>query len=169
LTSHPGHGRGALALGPHWLVFVVLGLSLILMGAIALGWFVVASLATAIAVGVVMLVGGVIETVAAVWARSWSGFFLHLASGVLGIIVGILFLRAPLGVMLALTLLLACLLMAGGILRVIGAVGYRFEGRGWTLAVGVIDLILGVLIWMEWPAAALCVLGLYVGISLVIH
>jgi uncharacterized membrane protein HdeD (DUF308 family) len=87
----------------------------------------------------------------------------------LGIIVGLLFLRAPVGAMRALTLLLACLLTAGGVVRIVGAISYRFEGRGWTATAGVIDVILGVLIWMEWPAPALWVLGLFVGISLVIR
>jgi uncharacterized membrane protein HdeD (DUF308 family) len=44
---------------------------------------------------------------------------------------------------------------------------YRFEAWGWPLVSGVIDLILGVLIWLEWPASAWWVLGLFVGISLV--
>ena len=39
--------------------------------------------------------------------------------------------------------------------------------RGWPLASGVIDLVLGVLIWMELPESALWVIGLYVGINLV--
>ena len=38
--------------------------------------------------------------------------------------------------------------------------------RGWPLASGVIDLMLGVLIWLEWPASGLWVIGLFVGISL---
>jgi uncharacterized membrane protein HdeD (DUF308 family) len=34
------------------------------------------------------------------------------------------------------------------------------------LAGGIIDLILGVLIWQEWPASALWVISLFVGIDL---
>ena len=37
---------------------------------------------------------------------------------------------------------------------------------GWPLVSGVIDVILGVMIWQEWPASALWVVGLFLGISL---
>ena len=32
---------------------------------------------------------------------------------------------------------------------------------------GIIDLVLGVMIWQEWPASALWVVGLFIGINLV--
>jgi uncharacterized membrane protein HdeD (DUF308 family) len=86
---------------------------------------------------------------------------------VLSVVVGLLFLRAPLGALASLTLLAACFLMVGGLFKVVAAVAYRFAAWGWTLAGGVIDVILGLLIWREWPASALWVIGLYVGIDLV--
>jgi uncharacterized membrane protein HdeD (DUF308 family) len=151
----------------NWFWFVLLGVALIVVGFIALGSLVIASLATAVVIGALLLVGGAAETLGAFWSRGWRGFFLHLLSGVLSIVVGVLFLRAPLDALLALTLLLACLLMVGGIFKIVAALSYRFEGWGWPLVSGVIDLILGVLIWQEWPASGLWVIGLFVGISLV--
>ena len=76
-------------------------------------------------------------------------------------------LRAPLDALLALTLLLACLLMVGGIFKIVTALTFRFAAWGWPLVSGVIDLILGVMIWMELPTSALWVIGLVVGISLI--
>jgi len=149
-----------------WLWFVLLGLALIVLGFIALSALWVAGLATALAIGALMLVGGVAEIVGAFWSRGWSGSFLHLLSGVLSIVVGLLFLRAPADAVLALTLLLACLLMVGGIFKIVAALTYRFAAWGWPLVSGVLDLILGVLIWLEWPASGLWVIGLFLGISL---
>jgi uncharacterized membrane protein HdeD (DUF308 family) len=97
----------------------------------------------------------------------WSGYFLHLLSGLLSIVVGVMCLRAPVDALLGLTLLMACLLMTGGVFKIIVACVYRFEAWGWPLLSGIIDLALGVLICMEWPVSALWVLGLFVGISLV--
>jgi uncharacterized membrane protein HdeD (DUF308 family) len=157
------------SLGSKWGWFVALGVILFILGFFALSAVVVASLATALFVGWLMLIGGVIETVGSFWSRRWSGFFLHLMTGVLSVIVGLLFIRAPVGAMLALTLLLACLLMVGGLFRIIAALTYRFSSWGWPLASGIIDVILGVRIWMQWPASALWVMGLFLGISLVFH
>jgi uncharacterized membrane protein HdeD (DUF308 family) len=113
-----------------------------------------------------LVLTGVAEDAGAFWGRGWSGFFLELISGVLSIVVGLLFLRAPLNALAALTLLLACFLMAGGIFKIVTAAAYRFAAWGWSLAGGIIDVILGVMIWQEWPESALWVLGLFVGINL---
>jgi uncharacterized membrane protein HdeD (DUF308 family) len=155
------------ALRGNWGWFVALGILLMCLGIVALGSVVVASLATAVAIGMLMLIGGAVETAGAFWARHWSGFFLHLLAGVLSVVVGVMFLRAPVGALLALTLLLACLLMVGGLFRIVAALTYRFANRGWPLAGGIIDVILGVMIWHQWPASALWVIGMFLGISLI--
>jgi uncharacterized membrane protein HdeD (DUF308 family) len=155
------------ALRGNWFWFVILGISLVVLGIVALSSVVIASLATAVAIGVLMLLAGVGETVGAFWGRGWSGFFYHLLSGLLSIVVGILFLRAPVGALLALTLLVACFLMVGGVFKIVAAASYRFAAWGWPLVSGIIDVVLGVLIWLEWPASALWVIGLFVGINLI--
>lgn len=155
------------ALRGNWLWFVLLGLALVVLGGVALGSLWIAGLATALAIGALLLVGGLAEIIGAFWSWRWSGFFFHLLSGLLSLVVGMLFLRAPVDALLALTLLLACLLMVGGIFKVVAALTYRFGAWGWPLVSGVIDVILGVMIWLEWPASALWVIGLFVGISFV--
>ncbi|HEX7376857.1 MAG TPA: DUF308 domain-containing protein [Pirellulales bacterium] len=155
------------ALRGNWLWFVLLGLALVVLGGVALGSLWIAGLATALAIGALLLVGGLAETIGAFWSWRWSGFFFHLLSGLLSLVVGMLFLRAPVDALLALTLLLACLLMVGGIFKIVAALTYRFGAWGWPLVSGVIDVILGVMIWLEWPASALWVIGLFVGISFV--
>ena len=154
------------ALRGNWFWFVILGVTLVVLGTVALGSVVIASLAAAVAIGVLLLLGGAAEGVGAFWCRGWSGFFLELLSGVLSIVVGLLFLRAPAGALAALTLLLACFLMVGGTFKIVAAAVYRFAAWGWSLAGGIIDVILGVMIWQEWPASALWVIGLFVGINL---
>jgi uncharacterized membrane protein HdeD (DUF308 family) len=154
------------ALRGNWFWFVLLGIALIVLGIIALGALWLATLATAVAIGALLLVSGIVETIGSFWSWRWSGFLLHLLSGVLSIVVGVMFLRAPVDAVLALTLLLACLLTVGGIFKIVAALTYRFGAWGWPLVSGIIDLVLGVLIWLEWPASALWVIGMFVGISL---
>ena len=151
----------------NWPWFVLLGVALTAVGFIALWSPWVASLATAAVIGSLLLVAGAVEIVGSFWSRRWSGFFLHLLSGLLSLVVGALCLRAPVDALLALTLLVACLFIAGGTFKVVAALSYRFDAWGWVLVSGVIDLALGVLIWLEWPGSAFWVLGLFLGISLV--
>jgi uncharacterized membrane protein HdeD (DUF308 family) len=159
--------HGLHTLRGNWLWFVVLGVSLIVLGWLAIGAVGIASLATAMAIGMLLLLGGVAETIGAFWCRAWSGFFLHLLSGILSIVVGVLFMRAPADAALALTLLLACFLMVSGIFKIVATLSYRFGAWGWPLAGGLIDVLLGFLIWIEWPASGLWVLGLFLGINLI--
>jgi uncharacterized membrane protein HdeD (DUF308 family) len=155
------------ALRGNWFWFVLVGVALVVLGTVALGSAVIASLAAAAAIGALLLLGGAAEAVGAFWCRCWSGFFLELLSGVLSIVVGLRFLRAPVGALVALTLLLACFLMVGGIFKVVAAVAYRFAAWGWSLAGGIIEVILGLMIWQGWPESSLRVIGLFVGINLI--
>ena len=122
--------HGLNALRGNWFWFVLLGGALVVLGVIALGSVVIASLAAAVAIGTLLLLGGVAEAVGAFWCRGWSGFFLHLLSGVLSIVVGVLFLRAPVGALAALTLLMACFLMVGGIFKIVAALELPVRGVG---------------------------------------
>ncbi len=152
-----------------WLWFVLLGVLLIVVAMFALGSLWAASLATAVVIGAVMITSGIFEIVGAFWSRGWSGFFLHLLSGVLSLVVGVLFLMAPVDALLVLTMLLACFLIVNGVFKIIAALTYRMEIRGWVLFSGVLDGILGALILFQWPEAAHWVLGLFVGISLLVR
>src|SRR5262249_58453285 len=72
-----------------WIWLVVLGIVLIVLGTTLISSPVVATLATVTALGALILVGGVAETIGAFWCREWSGFFLELLSGILGVVVGL--------------------------------------------------------------------------------
>jgi uncharacterized membrane protein HdeD (DUF308 family) len=159
--------HGLVALRGDWFWFVSLGIALIIVGCIALSSVVVASIATALAIGLLILLGGIAEMVGASWCRGWSGFFQHLLTGVLSVVIGLFFLRAPGDALLALTLLTASFLLVGGIFKIVAALSYRFGAWGWSLASGIIDLVLGTMIWQEWPASALWVIGVFLGIHLI--
>src|SRR5262245_66542263 len=75
--------HGLNALRGNWIWFVVLGISLIVLGVIAMSSVVIASLAAAVAIGLLLLLGGAAEVVGSFWCRGWRGFFLELRSGVL--------------------------------------------------------------------------------------
>jgi uncharacterized membrane protein HdeD (DUF308 family) len=155
------------ALHGQWIWFVILGALLVVLGMVALSSVVIASLAVAVAIGVLLLIAGIGETIGAFWCRRWSGFFMHLLSGILSIVVGVLFFRNPATADLALTVLIASFLLVGGIFKIVAALSYRFASWGWPLMSGIIDVILGVLIWQEWPASSFVVIGVFLGINLI--
>jgi uncharacterized membrane protein HdeD (DUF308 family) len=155
------------ALGGNWLWFVVLGAALIALGSVALSSVVVASIVSTVAIGAVMIAAGAGEILGAFWVRYWSGFFLHLLSGVLTGVVGLLLLKAPIEGTATLTLLIASFLLVGGIFSTVTAISYRFAAWGWPVFGGFLNILLGLLILAEWPASSLWVIGTFVGINLI--
>jgi uncharacterized membrane protein HdeD (DUF308 family) len=155
------------AIRAHWVWFLALGIILIIVGTIAVGMPFVASLATAVTLGSLLLFGGAAQLVGAFWTRDWSGFFLSLFMGILYVVLGMMFVRHPTDAVVAMTLFLACALMVGGLFRIIGSLMYQFPHWGWTLVGGVVNLALGIMVWLQWPEASLWVIGLFVGIDLI--
>ena len=155
------------AIKGNWGWILALGIALIIVGTLAVAMPMVAGLATAVVIGSLLLMGGVAQLVGAFWTRDWSGFFLSLLIGVMYLVLGVMFLRAPVKAELVMTLLLACGLMIGGLFRIIGSLMYQFPNWGWTLVGGALNLVLGLLIWQQWPEAALWVIGLFVGIDMI--
>lgn len=155
------------ALRGNWVWFLALGAALIVLGTVLLGSPLMASLATALVFGVMLIIGGLFECVGSFWSREWSGFFLHLLSGVLSVVVGLLFVRMPVTALETMTLLLACFLIVGGVFRMIAAFSVRYTSWIWPFLGGLIDLVLGLMIWAQWPVSGLWVIGLFVGISLI--
>jgi uncharacterized membrane protein HdeD (DUF308 family) len=155
------------AMRGNWLWFVILGAVLIVLGFVALGSVVIASLAVEMAFGILLLIAGVAEAIGSFWVRRWSGFFLHLLSGILSIVVGVLLVARPAMGLVAITLLVACLFLVSGTFKIVAAIGYRFAHWGWPLLSGIIDVVLGALILMELPVSAFRVLGLFLGINLI--
>jgi uncharacterized membrane protein HdeD (DUF308 family) len=150
-----------------WAWLAVLGVALIVIGVLLLGFPVVATLATVTMLGALILIVGGMEVVGSFWCRDWSGFFLALLSGILGVVLGLMLLANPIQGGITLTILLASFLFVGGIFKAAAAVAHRFGGWGWLLLSGVVDVLLGVLIWRELPWTGLTIIGVLVGISLI--
>lgn len=105
-----------------WGWFLVLGILLIVLGAVALVFTPAATLASVLILGWLMFLSGIVEGIDAFHARRWSGVLLHVAGAVLGILVGLLVVTEPLAGALAFTLLFACFFTVIGLFRIIAAI-----------------------------------------------
>lgn len=149
-----------------WLCLVAMGITLIILGFAAIGSSFVATLATMLVFGILLILGAVAQVVTAIWGRQWRGFFLHVLAGVLYLVAGLFLVESPVEAALGLTLLIAAYLLVGGILRIVLAIVERFPGWGWVLLNGMVSLVLGISIWRQWPLSGLWVIGLFVGIEM---
>jgi uncharacterized membrane protein HdeD (DUF308 family) len=168
VPAAPAHDERA-SLRPVWWLFLALGLVLIVVGLLAISSVVIATMASVMVFGVLLLVAGASEAAHAVLVRNWRGFALHLVAATLYLIAGVFLLEDPAHGAVILTLLFAAALLVGGVLRIIFALAGQFPTWEWVVLNGVIDLVLGALIWAGWPESSLWVIGLFVGIDLVLH
>jgi uncharacterized membrane protein HdeD (DUF308 family) len=150
----------------NWLCLVAMGIALIILGFAAIGSSFIATLATTLVFGILLLLGSISQVANAFWGRGWRGFFLHLLAGVLYLISGLFIIEKPVEAAVGLTLLVGACLLIGGILRIILSLAERFEGWGWVFLNGVISLLLGTAIWRQWPLSGFWVIGLFVGIEM---
>jgi uncharacterized membrane protein HdeD (DUF308 family) len=145
---------------------IIMGIALIVLGAAAMGSSFVATLATVLVFGLMLLLGAVFQVVTAVWAHRWRGFFLHMIAGVLYLVASLFMIQNPVEAALGLTVLIAVCLLVGGIVRIVMSVFERFEGWGWVFVNGLVSTLLGAVIWRQWPLSGLEVIGLFVGIEM---
>jgi uncharacterized membrane protein HdeD (DUF308 family) len=149
--------------------FLALGAVLVAAGVLAIGYPVAATLVSVELIGVVLAVAGVFELASSFQARRLGSALVRVVCGLLYVFLGLVMIDRPALGAAGYTLVLALFFFAAGVLRVALALSLRFSGWGWVLVGGVVSLVLGVLIWREMPAAALWVIGTFVGIDLVFN
>jgi uncharacterized membrane protein HdeD (DUF308 family) len=154
----------------HWVLFLVEGIVLVILGTLALLAPVIASVAAAVLFGWLLLLSGIVGLVTTFRARHAPGFWWSLLSALLGIVAGVVLLGWPLLGTFSLTAVLIAFLFAEGIISIMYALEHRnaLSGRwGWMLASGIVDIGLGVLLFIGLPGTALWALGLLLGINLI--
>src|SRR3546814_2227237 len=119
------------ALRAYWGWFVVIGMALGVLGAIALVHVLAATLVSVIFVGTLMLIGAVGQLIQAWRVKNWGGFFVWSLSGLLYAAAGVVAIVNPFAGAALLTLLLGTKLIGAGALdrKSVG------EGKGGSVRV----------------------------------
>ena len=157
--SDAGSGRG-------W--FIALGVVLVILGLAALWNAVDASLVTTIIVGWLMVIAGIANVIGAFMTNVGLGW--RILQGLLGILfvaVGFNLIAEPLAGTIALTVVLGALLIADGVMRIVGAFMDRRSGTVWMIILAIINILFGLWIWTEIPLSGI-VIGIFVGVQLLV-
>ena len=162
-------GDSIRALRAKWGWIVALGIIFMIAGVIALGSVVAATASAVLIVGIMMVMGGVAEIIAAFSVKDWGKAIFWGLLGVLYVAAGIICFMNPFAAATILTLFLGVALMIGGIVRMFLAWHMREAGKpwGWVVVSGIISLLLGLMIIAQWPYSSFYVLGIFLGIDLI--
>lgn len=160
----------ASAIHQHWVMFLIEGIVLVLLGIAAIVLPPIATIAFTIIIGWIFLVSGILGLITTFWARQAPGFWWALISAIIAIAAGVVLLLWPISGAVSLTLVLIAFFVVEGIASILYAIEHRNQltGRwGWMLFSGIIDLILAAIIFSGLPGTAVWALGLLVGINMV--
>src|SRR5262249_187602 len=130
---------------------------------------VVATIISAIVIGIAAIIAGAFEIVHAFWTKGWGGFLWQVFLGILYLAFGFVLISQPLSGALLLTSVLGLLLVGSGLVRIF--LGLRHWSEvGWIMLLsGALGLVAGLIILTRWPMSGLWVLGLLLAIDLISH
>ncbi|NEP17521.1 MAG: HdeD family acid-resistance protein [Leptolyngbya sp. SIO4C1] len=150
---------------------IVLGILMILLGIIAIASPLFAAIAAELFLGWLFIVGSVLQAIEAFQHyRAGSSLFFRLLLSLLYLMVGILLLANPWAGTVSLTLIVGIFFFIDGVFRVFLSFQLKPAPRwGWVLLSGILMIILGILIWSQWPFNAPWILGLLVGVGLLVN
>ena len=158
------------ALHEHWRLFLIEGIVLLVLGSAAILVPEVATIAVAICLGWLFLLGGTVALALTFVGRHAPGFPWALISAVITIVTGAAFFGWPIGGAISLTFILTAYLIADGIVTMLFAFEHRrqlSQRWHWLLLNGATDLLLAAIIVWALPSSAVWAVGLIVGIDLV--
>jgi uncharacterized membrane protein HdeD (DUF308 family) len=157
------------SLREHWVIFLIEGIILVILGAAAIVIPPLATLSVTIFLGWLFLISGIVGLVTTFRARQLPGFWWSLLSAVVGILAGIALIGWPVSGAVSLTLVAIVFFAIEGFATIMYALEHKRElsGRwGWMLVSGIIDLFLAAIIFLGLPGTAAWAIGLLVGINM---
>ena len=145
------------------------GILLLVAGFLALIAPLAAGLSITMMIGVLLILGGVAQLLIVFRAGSFGEGLLLALLAILSLVAGIYMVSQPVSALATLTLFLAAYFVVTGIVEAIAAFGARpMQGWGWLLFSGIVSLVLGLMIWSEFPLSGAWAIGILVGIRLIL-
>ncbi len=146
---------------------LLIGLLLIVLGIVAIALPAVSTIVAETWIALIIISAGAAKLVFAFQTRNDGGFIWKLLLSVLYIATAVMLFVYPLTGVLTLTLLLGSFLLTEGVFELILAFRLRPQQNwAWVLVDGIVTLLLGGMIWFQWPFDAPWLIGTLVGASI---
>jgi len=147
---------------------ITIGVVMLIFGILAIASPFVAGLSIAITIGILLIMGGLAQLFFAFTASSFGKGIWVFILGALTVFIGIAMVGQPDAALATLTLFLAAYFIVEGIFEIIWAFQIKpVKGWGWTLFSGIISLLLGIMIWRQFPLSGAWAIGTLVGIKFI--
>lgn len=149
-----------------WWLFVLFGVVTVAAGIILIVWPGPSLVTVAVIIGIFLLVDGVIDVILSITGKG-EGRGLVAVLGVLSIIAGLIMIKHPFSALAVLVIIVGIWFIVAGVVRFVAAFSGD-EGRGTNIAVGLLDVLAGIVV-LAWPDLSLKTLAVLAGIVFVIR
>lgn len=155
----------------NWKILLVIGLLTLFLGIVGMGMNVTMTIVSILYIGCFIILGGILHLIDAFVVDGWKNKLLGAFIALMYLIAGALMIKYPAASASWFTLFLAVFFLFVGIFKVVIGFQLRQENSswGWTVISGVAAIILGILIFIQWPVSGLWVIGLFVSIELIMQ
>ena len=149
-------------------VSILWGVLLIVFGMAAVGSPLLAAVAVNVAVAWLIVLAGIVHLMLAFRAHGARSMIWKLFVGIAYLCFGMYLTVHPVLGVATLTLALASLFLIEGVLNIVLYFKMRpLQGSNWMLVDGIVTLLLGLMIYMQWPSSAAWAIGTLVGVSMI--
>lgn len=147
---------------------IVWGASLVLLGILAIGSPMAAAVGVNVFISGLLVLAGLVHLAVAFHLREAGRIIWRALVGLAYIFFGVYLITHPLIGVASLTLVLASLFLMEGIFDIVLFFQARsIHGSSWILFDGVVTLLLGLMIYAQWPSSSAWAIGTLVGISMI--
>ena len=147
------------------------GILSLILGIIGTFMSVAVTMASMMIFGILFIVAGVVFLIDSFSAPEWKGRLWGLLISLLYVAGGIVMVMYPAGSATWFTLFIAAFLIMIGVTRIF--MGFRVKDLisswGWMVFSGILSIILGMMIYAEWPVSGLWVIGLFISVELIMQ
>jgi len=147
---------------------IVLAILLIVFGFLAIAIPFASSWGVVVVIAWLIVFSGGTQFIHAFQSKGVGHILWKLLVAIIYLIAGFYFLLHPILGVAAFTLALAIFFVLEGVTDLVAYFQNRSQvGSGWILFDGIVTLILGLMVWRQWPSSSLWVIGTLVGISMI--
>jgi uncharacterized membrane protein HdeD (DUF308 family) len=148
---------------------VIIGIVMLICGFLAIGSPLAAGLSVTIFVGAMLIVGGISQCFLAFQAGAFGKGLLIFIVGALTAVAGLYLFNQPLAGLASITIFLAVYFVVTGIFELVSAFQIRpAEGWGLMLFNGIVTLLLGIMIWRQFPLSGAWAVGVLFGAKMIL-
>lgn len=144
------------------------GILVLLLGVFSLAAPLLPGLGLVLMVGLALIIAGIVKLIFAFSSETFGRGVLKFIFGALALFVGGALVAKPGAGLATLTLFLAAWFLIDGIFTLVASFSLKqAKGWGWMAFSGLVSIILGVMIYMQFPVSALWLVGVLVGVRLI--